>query len=293
MSKAKYNIIKDVKDRIQRYTVFYENFFFNKWMGSREVEGVEREEAHFIMKKFWSEGTIATWNIKVLDKLGFAPYAPCLFNMYDFPIECNLINVRGVSNKLIPQTIQKVDKDVVLGWCTKAHKPIRFFMSKYIDRLVQIEILMDNNLGLQNIPFLLAGNGHNEDKITTIVNDILNGKIVINVDGKVMDDINLLQTQVELHAQEFNDFKRDTLSEALTFLGINNNPDMKRERQIVDEVNSNNQEIEQADSDINDELDLFSDKVNKILGKTITFVSKCAKMKEKEGVEDVSKEVHD
>lgn len=294
MSK-KYSIKKDVKERIQKYETFYANLFYNKWIGSRDIEGdIDPEQAYYIMKKFWSEGTVASWNIKSLNTLGFAPYTVSWWNMYDFPSKCRLVNVRGVSEQLIPNKEFKVNKDVVLGWCNKAHKPILFFMKKYIDRLVQLELLMDNNLGLQNIPFLLKKNGKNEDKVDTIINCILNGEIVISVDGDVMDDIDLLQTQVELHAQEFYDLINRTMGDALTFLGINNNPfEDKKERQIVDEVNSNNQEIKQSDEDISGELNIFSKQIKKILGKTITFKSKCDKMyiEDKKGVEDDDKEV--
>lgn len=265
----------DVKERILKYRVFYESFFYDKWMSSREVKGdITREEAYYIMKKFWSEGTICTWMIKHLDILGFAPYAVFKYNMYDFPIEIQPVNVRGVSPMLIPNKIMGVNKDIVIGWANKSHKPIIFFMKKFIDRLVQIEILMDNNLGLQNIPFLLTTNGTNEDKINYIINKILAGDIVINVDGEVMDDINLLQTAISYNADKFQELKKDVMNEALTYLGINNNPDTKKERQIVDEVNANNQEIAQADDAIGDEINDFTKLIKEVFGKTIQFVSK-------------------
>ena len=89
-----------------------------------------------------------------------------------------------------------------------------------------------------------------------------------------MDDINLLQTAISYNADKFQELKKDTLNEALTYLGINNNPDTKKERQIVDEVNANNQEIAQADDAIGDEINEFTKLIKEVFNKSIQFVSK-------------------
>ena len=276
-----------ILNKHKKYEGFYLNFFFEKWMSSRVIEGdITKEAKDFIMRRFWSEGTVACFNAKnydfneetkkleIVDYLNFAPYAPQTFNMYDYPINLHLINRRGVSTQLIPNKLMWVNKDVVIGFCNRSHKPILFYMKKFIDRLVQIELITDNNLGLQNIPFLMKKNGSNDDKIDDIVSRILSGEIVINVDGDVIDDISLLETRIQFIADKLDDMKKRTMNEALTYLGCNNNPYEKKERQIVDEVNSNNQEIEQSDDAINDELDEFSNLIEKILGKKVYFISK-------------------
>lgn len=286
MSKKRERRIR-IEERIKKYENFYLNFFFEKWMSSRVIEGdITKEAKDFIMRRFWADGTVACFNAKnyefneetkkleIVDYLNFAPYAPQTFNMYDYPINLHLINRRGVSSQLIPNKLMYVNKDVVIGFCNRSHKPILFYMKKFIDRIVQIELITDNNLGLQNIPFLMKKNGSNDDKVDEIVSRILNGEIVINVDGDVIDDISLLETRIQFIADKLDDIKKRTMNEALTYLGCNNNPYEKKERQIVDEVNSNNQEIEQSDDAINDELDEFSNLIEKILGKKVYFISK-------------------
>lgn len=286
MSKKRERRIR-IEERIKKYENFYLNFFFEKWMSSRVIEGdITKEAKDFIMRRFWADGTVACFNAKnyefneetkkleIVDYLNFTPYAPQTFNMYDYPINLHLINRRGVSSQLIPNKLMWVNKDVVIGFCNRSHKPILFYMKKFIDRIVQIELITDNNLGLQNIPFLMKKNGSNDDKIDEIVSRILNGEIVINVDGDVIDDISLLETRIQFIADKLDDIKKRTMNEALTYLGCNNNPYEKKERQIVDEVNSNNQEIEQSDDAINDELDEFSNLIEKILGKKVYFISK-------------------
>ena len=97
----------------RKIRTMYFNKYYNMFMNLFEWSGLTTEEQVYIMKKFWSLGTIAAFKIKNLDILGYAPYAAYGWNMYDFPEEVNLINERGVP--FIPATTQVVDKDVVLG----------------------------------------------------------------------------------------------------------------------------------------------------------------------------------
>lgn len=288
MSSKKFRKI-NIQEKIREYRVFYENFYFEKWMASRIIEGdISKQAKDFIMRRFWADGTVATYLINDYDNklLGFAPYAPQNYDMYDYPINLHLINRRGVSEKLIPNRLMKVNKDVVIGFCNRSHKPIAYFMQKWINRIVQIEMLIDNNIGLQNIPFLLKKDGSKDSKIDDLITRILNGEIVINLDGEVIDDISLLETKIQLIADKLYDLKDRTMNEALTYLGINNNPYEKKERQIVDEVNSNNMEIEECDDAINDELDDFSNLISEVLGKELTFISKFDIIKERSEKED-------
>ena len=41
----------------------------------------------------------------------FTDYAPINYNIYDYPIQCTLINRRGV--KFIPSRLMDIDKDVL------------------------------------------------------------------------------------------------------------------------------------------------------------------------------------
>ena len=95
------------------------NKYYNIWMAKFKWSGLDEEIAeqqeNFIMRKAWSDGLIAAFPIANTNTMGFTTWAPYTFNMYDIPSEVNLINLRGVSSRIIPNTPQVVGKDVVIG----------------------------------------------------------------------------------------------------------------------------------------------------------------------------------
>lgn len=48
---------------------FYMEKFFNKWMSKYEYPELNYQQKHYLMKKFWSDGTISCFNIKTSDKV--------------------------------------------------------------------------------------------------------------------------------------------------------------------------------------------------------------------------------
>ena len=102
---------KDIRKKIR---FFYVEKFFNKWMSKYFYPSLNYQQTHYIMKKFWSEGTIACSRISEANdvlaglmkngfidmgsnELIFTPYDPIRrYNIYDFMTHVRLINVRGV-----------------------------------------------------------------------------------------------------------------------------------------------------------------------------------------------------
>lgn len=113
MGKIRFNKEYSPEYLERRIRTMYVNKYYNLFMNMFEWTGVTTEEQTYIMKKLWAYGTIAAFRINNTDLLGYAPYAAYGWNMYDFPEEVTLVNERGVP--FIPNTVQQVDKDVVLG----------------------------------------------------------------------------------------------------------------------------------------------------------------------------------
>ena len=149
MSKIfrKQSSVVELEDRtrqalLSKYYNLYQNTF--KWTG------VDPEQRDYILRRFWAEGTCAAFKIKDADVVGFAPWTTQTWNMYDFPEEVLLVNKRGVP--FIPMTTQVVDKDVVLGWYQRNHKPVMDIVSYYIDRITQVEMVINTNLQVSKMP---------------------------------------------------------------------------------------------------------------------------------------------
>lgn len=108
-----------VLDLEQKCRQNYINKFYNIWMSKFKWSGLDEEikdqQENFIMRKFWSDGTVAGRKVPGLDVMAYMPYAGMEYDMYDFPSKVTLVNLRGVSQVLVPQTPQVVGKDVVIG----------------------------------------------------------------------------------------------------------------------------------------------------------------------------------
>ena len=104
------------------------------------------------MRKFWADGTIACRYIKNVDMLVWAPWATFTLNMYDQPNEITLVRLNNAPESLVPSTPLTVNEDVVIGWAQPNHKSIYSIVKYYVDRLVQVELLINTNLQLQKLP---------------------------------------------------------------------------------------------------------------------------------------------
>lgn len=252
--------IQNLRERIR---TSLNNKYFNLWMGSYVFEGVSEEANDFIMRKLWFEGSVACFAEKFTKDLIFAPFAAQTYNIYDFPEKVQLINIRAVT--FIPTTPQLVNKDVVLLYAQPNHKAIRMIVDDYIDRIVNVEMVINTNLSTHKIPFLYAVNPQDEAKAKDVVTRILNDEPVIFMDFNELQNVQALITNTPYIIDKLYQYKISLENELLTYLGIDNAPDEKKERLIVDEVNANNALINANRSVVLTQLEDFCDKVNEIL----------------------------
>ena len=95
----------------------------------------------------------------------------------------------------------------------------------------------------------------------------------------------VLNTKSDYLLDKLQMHKTDLMNEALTFLGINNSNTEKKERMLVDEVNSNNDFILVNLDHMYDERQLACKLLNEKFGLNVTV-----KKRKIEGVENVSHE---
>ena len=137
----------------------YLNKYFNLFMNAYEIKGLDYQQKDFMLRRFWGDGRIALFMLKGKDGRAITsidhpkgvpvltPYAPILFNIYDFPTQVNLINRRGV--KFIPSTSQVVDKDVVIGYAQRNKKSVFTIVDYYVKKIVDVEMTIRTNLKSQ------------------------------------------------------------------------------------------------------------------------------------------------
>ena len=266
MKKVKY-YKKDIEALRNTTRHILTNKYFNLFMDSLKWNGLEDEQEDYIMKKFWSDGTVSAFNIKGIDELGFAPYAVSSYTMYDTPSTVNLINERNVP--FIPNGSLTVNQDVVLGWIQRNHKSIYTMVSYYVERLVEVEMVINTNLQVNKLPLLIGVTPSDKENAEHLVNKILNDEVAIFAN---LDELNLVKT-LSNGSQYILDklyaFKNNIESELLTYLGIDNSQ-IDVDKLAVDQINANNEMINSNAEGYLNELNKFCKRISQILNKTIS-----------------------
>ena len=288
---------KTLESRIKQV---YINKYYSLFMNSVEWGGLTPEERDYVMRRFWADGTCAAFKIAGTEAwdgsggvVGFAPWATQTWNMYDFPETILLINQRGVP--FIPSTVQIVNKDVALGWFQRNHKAVREVVEYYIDRMVQVDMVINTNLELHKMPYLIGVSPEDSKRVKDIVDRILNNELVVFADIK---DIQLLQsvdTRVEYTIDRLHEYRIALENELLTYLGIDNVGNEKKERLLVDEVNAGNDLINDYSNTVLDSLQEWVENIKILFGKEITVAPTSTPVEsvKEEGKEEVDDEIKD
>ena len=268
----RYGSVNDLRDKLfhQRF-----NRYYNIWMSKLKWSGLDEEneeqEENYIMRKGWSDGKIAIRQIKNTDLLAFTPFVAATYNMYDFPETVNLVNERSVSTALIPNTPQIVNKDVVIGYFIPSHKPICEIVTHYCNLMVQAEMVINVNLSLQNMPFLIGVDPEDEKKMRDIVDKILNNEIVVFADLQALQKIQSLVTATPYLVDKLKMYIKTLEEELLTIFGIDNNNGIGEKNIVIDAINANNDIINQYNYSIIGEMNKWINRVNKLFNRNISI----------------------
>lgn len=250
----------------------YLNRYYNLFMKYFKFNNLDKNQTDYLMRKFWDTGTVAAFKIKNTDEIGLCQWVANKWNMYDLPEEIQLINKWNLP--FFPKGNQVVDKDVVIGWITPNHKPIKLVVDEYADRMAQVDMVINTNLQLHKMPFLVSTTPENQQKIKDILNKILNNEVAVFTDA---DDINAFQsvnTNTQYIIDKLYSYKAQLESELLTILGMDNpivDNTGRLQNITVDQENSNNAQINQAQETMVACLEDFFDKVEEVLGYKVTF----------------------
>lgn len=246
---------RDVQTKLRRK-------YYNLWMKSYEFKGIGYQENHYIMRKLWEIGKIACFKL-VSGDLCFVPYAPSTWNIYDFPIKCNLINTRGVD--FIPATEMTIDDNCVIGYASPDMNPIREIVDVAIDEIVTAKMTIMLNLFSHKMPFVINVTPQDVERIKSLFARLMDDDVALYTN---VDDVQALQSlitgtpyiidKLTAHIQTIE-------NNLLTQLGIDNVAFEKKERMNQDEINANNVQINMFADTYNGCLSGFCERINTIL----------------------------
>lgn len=269
MAKKNFRARKDAGIEFNECVQIYRNKYFNSFRRQIKTNGLDYRQEEYVMKKFYGSGTVAAFKIKGIDELGFAPWALQTWDMYDCPETVVLINEHA--SPLTPSKVMTVDKDVCLGYIQRNKKPISLIVDWYIKRIAQVEMVINTNLQLHKMPFLIPV-AEDQAKAQDIVDRILNNELVIFAEDVEPTTFKAVVTGAPYLIDKLHEYKVGLENELKTYLGIDNQGAVeKREQLNLDETNANNADINDGIEGFLDCLNEWADNIRQTLGINISF----------------------
>jgi|GEM_PF-2204252 len=163
------------------------------------------------------------------------------------------------------------------------YRNFRSTLDVYSQKLANCDCAIDVNIFNTRTPYIFqAPNQTVADSFKAMVDEIGEGKVAVFIDeelGKLMpnaaqSNMYILKGKEHFVADVVQIEKHEIMNEYLTSIGINNANTTKREREVVDEVNSNNIAIRANIKLFKENVDRCTEKVNKMYpdaGLKITF----------------------
>ena len=263
----------------EKLKALYMNNIYNIFMTSHKWTGLSYQQENYIMRKLWANGSVALYPLKhfedeanTYDRFILATFAPCTFNIYDYPIDINLINTRGV--KFIPNKRLKVDKDVIITYIQPSKKSLASFVEIYVDKIVNVEMILQIALNAQKLPYLIRISEENRQEMDQLWRSLQSDEPKLFISGDYDKDITALVTGAPYIVDKLYNLKACLWNDLLTFIGVNNlGINEKKEHLVSNEIEANNDYVEASGNCITSLLRDFCERANKVFGYSLGVIS--------------------
>lgn len=209
------------------------------------------------------------------ERLGFM-VASCVrdgrLNNYDEPT-----TVRPVAHDLPPtKLINGVDCIVIQNndECLATAPSIQLYAYK----LTEVDRTQDVNIQGQKTPFLLTCTDRQRLSVKNAMKQRADNEPVIVVDNNFdAEAINSMPTVAPIVFDKLEIQKHNVWNECMTFLGLNNANQDKRERLVADEVEANNEQVEACFNVMLKAREDACKRINELFGTNISVVKRVQK----------------
>lgn len=203
------------------------------WEGLDEVGGNSR----FLEQVLYEEGRACFIKDDKLGYMSLRANPHDYFNNYNLPTKVEAYSIDYHKSFNINDIVYIMNNELQL--------PTYETIELMAYRLYDIERTIDVNLNAQKTPVVFEGD---DKSILALKNAYMqfSGNVPVMYASKNFElnkKINCVKTDAPYLVDKLELQKHQVLNEALTYLGINNSNTDKKERQITDEVNSNNELI--------------------------------------------------
>lgn len=213
----------------------FTNLAINRFSWENLPVGLTSEQMEFLLIR---HGQLMCFNDNMYGTLILPCFGTTDINVYGLPTQYNVYGENGKYNEYISVDDGVIIRNNPLG--TSDFPTLEVFAKRIDD----VEMTQDVNLFQQCIPKLVLGDEDSKLTMKNLINQIKNYKFAIFGKKSLVNNISssdVLDTSAPYILDKLQQQKTDLKNELLTYLGINNNNNVKKERMVVDEVNANNE----------------------------------------------------
>lgn len=213
------------------------NLAINRFTWSNLPYGLTSEQLEYMLI---NHGQLACYKSKSNGILILPCFGESYLNAYGLPTTYRIESLNGYYNDRVDIENMVLIKNNPLG--TRDIDTLEVFAKRIDD----IEQTLDVNLFQQNMPKMILSDENGKLTAKAIIQKLREFKFVIFAKKSLTTSINssdVLDTSAPFLLDKLQLYKNDLRSELLTYLGINNNNIVKKERLLTDEVNANNELI--------------------------------------------------
>lgn len=141
----------------------------------------------------------------------------------------------------------------------------------YALRLAELSRTIDINVNAQKTPFVILCTDKQKKSMKTLYNNVNSFEPVIFGDKSLdIDTVSVLKTDAPIIFDKLQLQKHAIWNECMTFLGINNANQDKKERLVDDEVQANNQQVEMSAQVMLKAREFACKQINEMFGTNIS-----------------------
>lgn len=220
-------------------------------------------DERFLELTLYEKGYCLYFNDEVVGNLALTCTIGGKLDVYRIPTERRAFAVNGYNKNCTSQ-------DSVLIFNNYLHTPTSLTIELFARRLYEIERTIDVNVKAQKTPTLVLAS---EQQRLTMINLYMqydgNEPFIFGDKDMEFDGIKCLKTDAPYVADKLQVLKHQIWNEALTFCGIENSNQDKKERLVADEVGSNYGNIEAQRNVMLNARRQAADKINRMFGTNI------------------------
>ena len=253
------------RKRLQNNTsgqLYYQELLLKKLFSRFEFELPEHWDTSYFLTTLFIEGHLAITDTA----LGVLPLRCSYTGINVFNRPTDII----ISNPVLGSLRRKIDDDSILLKIQYDYNGVMPIINRYAGLLAECDSSISVNLRNSKVAMIAKASNKAQAKTLEATFDTIDkGKpvVIVSADAVNQEDLWYMPVKNSFIANDIQELKRSIISEFLTEIGVNNNnAQNKKERLIVDEVNSNDTETQLNIIHWKENIDEGFEAANKMFG---------------------------